>query len=103
VHMGCGIGDQDIVRAWKEHLLPVVKNFKPGLVMISAGFDSRKDDPLGCFAVTDHGFHLLSKMAMEIAHEYSSDRLVSVLEGGYNVNGLADAVYTHIRTLAGKI
>ena len=80
-------------------LLPKARKFKPDLVLISAGFDSRKDDLLGCFSITDSGFIELTKIAMTIANEFCNNRLVSVLEGGYNLDGNAKAVVAHVSTL----
>jgi acetoin utilization deacetylase AcuC-like enzyme len=68
-------------------------------VLISAGFDSRKDDLLGDFTVTDAGFAELTKLVMSIAADYSSSRVVSILEGGYNTKGLALAAESHVKTL----
>ena len=79
--------------------MPEAKRFKPDLVLISAGFDSRKDDLLGCFDITDEGFVELTKIAMNIANESSNNRLVSILEGGYNLKGNAKAVIAHIKQL----
>jgi len=99
VHLGCGAGDDEIFAAWREHLFPAVDAFKPELVLISAGFDSRQDDPLGCFDITDEGYTRLTREAMRLAREHCGGRLVSILEGGYNTEGLASAVETHVRTL----
>ena len=99
VPLACGATDDDINRAFEEKLLPAARRFKPDLILISAGFDSRKDDLLGCFAVTDTGFARLTQMVMKIANEYCSGRIVSVLEGGYNMEGLASAVVSHVRAL----
>jgi acetoin utilization deacetylase AcuC-like enzyme len=103
VHLGCRCTDREMIEAWKTHLLPAAKKFQPQIVLISAGFDSRVDDPLGCFDVTDAGFVTLTKMAMQIASEHAGGRVVSFLEGGYNVEGLAGAVCAHIRTLLGTV
>lgn len=91
--------DADIIAAWVSILIPAADKFKPDFVLISAGFDSRKDDPLGDFAITDAGFAKLTEMAMDIAKKYCNDRLVSILEGGYNPEGLALAVAAHIEKL----
>lgn len=99
VHCGCGTDDEDMVAAWHTHLLPAVRDFRPQMVFISAGFDSREHDTLGCFKVTDHGFIRLTRMAMDIAHTYADDRLVSALEGGYALSGLASAATAHCSTL----
>jgi len=99
VHLDCGATDKDIIHAFEEKLLPVAHQFKPDMILISAGFDSRKEDLLGCFRITDDGFVKLTKIVMKLADEYCNGRIVSVLEGGYNLEGLASAVVAHVRTL----
>lgn len=94
-----GADDKAVVEAFKEQLLPAAEKLKPDLVLISAGFDSRHDDVLGDFSFTDQGFAKLTKMVMAIARKYSGSRVVSVLEGGYNVQGLALAVESHLKAL----
>ena len=94
-----GADDKAILDAFEKRLLPAATKFKPELVMISAGFDSRKDDLLGDFAVTDAGFAKLTRLMMSVAREHANSRLVSVLEGGYNIDGLASAVQAHVETL----
>lgn len=100
VHLRCGATDSDMYSAWDKKLLPKVETFKPDLVLISAGFDSRKDDTLGCFDLSDSCFARLTETAMRIADSHAGGRLVSLLEGGYNISGLAEAAYAHVRTLA---
>lgn len=92
-------GDADIIAAWNTHLIPAVDKFRPDFVLISAGFDSRTGDTLGDFAITDAGFAKLTEMAMDIAHKHCYGRLVSMLEGGYNPEGLALAVAAHMEKL----
>ena len=99
VPLACGATDGDIIHAFEEKLLPAARRFKPNMILISAGFDSRKDDLLGCFNVTDEGFVRLTQMIMHLADEHCAGRIVSVLEGGYNLDGLASAVVAHVRTL----
>jgi len=85
---------------FREKLLPLAQKFKPDLVMISAGFDSRLGDPLGRFTLSDQDFADLTTVMLELASTSARGRLVSVLEGGYNLAGLASAATTHLRTLA---
>ncbi len=92
---------KEISAAIHERLMDVAQKFKPDLVMISAGFDSRKDDPLGQFKLGDEDFASLTKTLMQFADENCGGRIVSVLEGGYNVVGLASAVSSHMRALMG--
>ncbi len=99
VHLDCGATDRDVLSAFTDRLLPAAEAFKPDLVLISAGFDSRKDDTLGCFAVSDAGFAELTKMMTDFAARHCEKRLVSVLEGGYRLQGLASAVAAHVEAL----
>jgi acetoin utilization deacetylase AcuC-like enzyme len=94
-----GAGDQELVSAFRDDLLPAAREFRPDLTLISAGFDSRVDDPLGSFQVTDEGFRELTRIMLEISNIAGDGRLVSVLEGGYNPGGLASAVVAHMEEL----
>ena len=74
--------------------------FKPDLILISAGFDSRLGDPLGHFRLTDADFADLTTLVMEAADKHCGGRIVSVLEGGYDLEGLSRAVSAHAGALA---
>jgi acetoin utilization deacetylase AcuC-like enzyme len=95
-----GSGRKEILGAVQNSLEPAAKQFRPDLVMISAGFDSRIDDLLGDFKLTDRDFTDLTRAVMAIAAEHSGGRVVSVLEGGYNLSGLASAAAAHVEALA---
>ena len=97
---GAGAGREQIVGAFRDKLIPAADHFKPELVLISAGFDSRIGDPLGGFNLTDKDFAELTGIMLDIARKHASGRLVSTLEGGYNPSGLARAVLAHCQTLA---
>ena len=99
VHLDCGATDDDIINAFKAKLLPAVDQFKPDLILISAGFDSRQDDPLGCFDISDKGYVILTQMIKTLANKHCQGNIVSMLEGGYNLQGNASAVVTHITAL----
>ncbi|MES2706295.1 MAG: histone deacetylase [Verrucomicrobiota bacterium] len=94
-----GSGRAEILGAFKTELLPVVEEFRPQLVLISAGFDSREGDPLGGFKLTDQDFADLTKLVRSIADKTAEGRVVSVLEGGYNLKGLASAAVAHVRAM----
>ena len=94
-----GSGNNEIIGAFRDDLLPAAKKFKPDLVLISAGFDSRVDDPLGGFNIDDEGFRELTRIMIEISKISGKGRLISILEGGYNLRGLASAVYAHMDEL----
>jgi len=94
-----GSGRAEILGAFQQKLLPAARNFKPDLVLISAGFDSRAGDPLGGFTLSDGDFADLTALLLEIAGSYAGGRLVSVLEGGYSLEGLAAAAEAHVKAL----
>lgn len=96
-----GSGRAEIVGAFRQQLVPAAERFQPDLVLLSAGFDSRINDPLGHFRLTDADFSELTGIMLDIAAKYCDGRLVSVLEGGYNLEGLAMASEAHIRALGG--
>jgi acetoin utilization deacetylase AcuC-like enzyme len=94
-----GSGRNEIVGAFQRKLVAAADHFRPDLVMVSAGFDSRAGDPLGRFTLDDRDFADLTAVVMEIAEKHAAGRLVSVLEGGYSLEGLAAAVAAHVRAL----
>ncbi len=95
-----GSGRGEILGVFRENLRSAADAFKPDLVMISAGFDSRRGDPLGQFTLADGDFTDLTKIMLEIAGTHANGRLVSVLEGGYNLSGLEAAAAAHVKALA---
>jgi len=99
VPLPAGSGDDAYVNAFEEILAPAAVTFSPDFVLISAGFDAHKDDLLGAMKVTQQGFARLTEIAKNIAEKCCAGRLVSILEGGYGLEGLAASVETHIRVL----
>ncbi len=96
-----GAGRREIFAAFDNEFLPAMESFKPDLVLVSAGFDARRGDPLGELKLTDQDFADLTRRLLALAERHAGGRLVSILEGGYNLPGLASAVAAHVRTLAG--
>jgi acetoin utilization deacetylase AcuC-like enzyme len=94
-----GAGRAEVLGAFEKRLVDAAQKFKPDLVMLSAGFDSRAGDPLGGFRLTDEDFVDLTKVVLHVAKEHAEGRLVSVLEGGYNLRGLMKATAAHAKTL----
>ena len=92
-------GRTEILGAFENQLLPRMQQFRPELVLISAGFDSRAGDPLGHFLLTDEDFAELTGLVCRIAAESAQGRVVSLLEGGYNLSGLASAAVAHVNAL----
>jgi acetoin utilization deacetylase AcuC-like enzyme len=99
VHLGCGATDAEMIAAFEQTLLPATEQFQPDLIIISAGFDSRQDDLLGCHNITDQGFMQLTQIVKQLAEKYCQSRLISLLEGGYNIEGNASAVTSHLSAL----
>ncbi len=99
VPLAAGAGDAELLRAFREELRPKALQFKPDLVLISAGFDAHQDDPLAGLAVTEAGYAELTRIVLEIADTCCKGRIVSVLEGGYHLIALGRSVEAHLRAL----
>jgi acetoin utilization deacetylase AcuC-like enzyme len=98
VPLKAGSDDADYQKAFEERLLPAARRFRPDLVLVSAGFDAYRHDRIG-MKVTASGFADLTRIVKAIAREHCNGRLVTVLEGGYNLRGLAECVELHVRAL----
>jgi acetoin utilization deacetylase AcuC-like enzyme len=94
-----GSGHDEIFAAFNEQFLPAAEKFRPELVLISAGFDSRVGDPLGQFQLSDADFAELTRLVRGLADRHAGGRVVSLLEGGYNLFGLASAAAAHVEAL----
>lgn len=81
--------------------MPAMEWFRPAPAQVPAGFDSRRDDPLGLFRLGGADFSELTEIVMEIAGRWAQGRLVSLLEGGYSLDGTPRAAAAHLRALAG--
>ncbi|MBT5968393.1 MAG: histone deacetylase [Nitrospina sp.] len=80
-------------------LIPKIQNFKPDLIIISAGFDAHEDDPLGQMKVSSDCYRKMTSMILKLSEEVCDGRLLSMLEGGYNHKVLADSVLNHVDAL----
>ncbi len=94
-----GSGRPQILGAVQDSLVPAMEHFRPGLVLISAGFDSRIGDLLGRFTLNDQDFADLTAAVRQIADRHAGGRVVSLLEGGYSLAGLASAAASHVSAL----
>ncbi len=95
-----GSGGDLILKKWRELIEPALIRFQPDFILISSGFDARIDDPVGMLQLTDDDFIELTKMTCGWAQEFCQGKIVSILEGGYNPQGLAKAVSAHVEELA---
>jgi acetoin utilization deacetylase AcuC-like enzyme len=80
-----GGGDEEYKKAFQEKLLPQVEKFRPEFILVSAGFDAYQEDPLGGMKLSPIGFKKIGRLIREIAEKYCGGKVVSVLEGGYNL------------------
>ena len=99
VPLAAGDSGIDVREKYSRIILPALKAFKPQFLFISAGFDAHKDDPLASINLLEDDFEWLTRELMAIADTYSDGRIVSALEGGYNLKALAASVAIHVRTL----
>lgn len=88
-----------VLRAFKMRLIPAMEKFKPQLIIISAGFDAKIGDPIGQFDLEDKDFKELTHIVRDIADKYAEGRILSLLEGGYNLESLGPAVVAHVTAL----
>ncbi len=94
-----GVSRKDYLTAFENALTKAADACKPELVLISAGFDAHAEDPVGSLGLETEDFETLTKLVQQVADTHSDGRLVSMLEGGYNVERLADCVELHAQTL----
>ena len=94
-----GTDDAEFLAVFQDQLIPAALAFKPDFVFISAGFDAHEDDLLGSMKITAQGFADLSRIVTDIADQCCAGRIVSVLEGGYHLQGLATSVAAHLNVL----
>ena len=83
-------------------MLPVLREWAPQLIVISAGFDAHRDDPLATLNLDDDDFHWITEQLTAIAGETAQGRIVSILEGGYSPAGLSGGSAAHLRALMGR-
>lgn len=102
VPLPTGSNGQAVLSALEDQLAPAMERFRPNLVLISAGFDALRTDPLGGFTLEPDDFAHLTRTVTRIANRWSGGRVVSVLEGGYHPEGLAQAVAAHLRALSSE-
>lgn len=94
-----GAGSADFRHAINEWIMPQLGQFAPDLVMISAGFDAHKDDPLGGMRLDEADFIWVTEQLTGFAERYCGGRLVSTLEGGYDIDALASSTAEHVAVL----
>ncbi len=99
IPLPAGSGNKVYIRAFEEILIPIAEKFQPEFVLISAGFDPHRDDPLADMMVTKEGFARLTAIVRNIADRFANGRIISLLEGGYNLTALRDSAAMHVQEL----
>ncbi len=99
IPLSAGSGDTVYVDQLEKFLENLESRFQPQLILISAGFDAYYQDPLGGMMVTEQGFYKLTEITARFAQKHCNGRIISFLEGGYNLKGLAGCVYQHLQCL----
>ncbi|MEZ5900185.1 MAG: histone deacetylase family protein [Hyphomicrobiaceae bacterium] len=94
-----GDGREKFEMAFRERILGPLRNFSPDLIIISAGFDAHKNDPLGGLELVEADYMWATEQLADIADRQAGGRIVSMLEGGYDLAGLARSVAVHVKTL----
>ncbi len=84
----------------EQHWLPALHAFKPQMIFVSAGFDAHRDDDMGGMALVEADYAWMTRQIMAVAHEHARGRIVSCLEGGYNLSALGRSVVAHLKVLA---
>lgn len=102
VPMKVGADDALYVRVFEDILVPVARSYRPELILISAGFDPYLGDPIGGMKMSVEGFACLARIVLDLADEFCDGRVVAVLEGGYNIQGLTRSVRAVLMEFLGE-
>jgi acetoin utilization deacetylase AcuC-like enzyme len=94
-----GTGDDTYVKCFQNEIADILLEYEPEFVILSSGFDAHQQDPLGGMAVTTAGFGEITAILTRLAQETCGGKLLSVLEGGYDLEALADSVAIHLQTM----
>jgi len=95
-----GTGGEEVRELVTKQWLPALHAHRPEMIFISAGFDAHRDDPLGSMELVEDDYAWITQQIMEVARQHAKGRIVSFLEGGYNLPALARSAVAHIKTLA---
>ena len=102
VPLAPGTGGKEAQDAWRDYVVPSLHAFAPQLLIISAGFDADARDPLASLNWNSEDFHAITGMLTEVAERHADGRILSLLEGGYDLHALADGGLAHIQALSGQ-
>ncbi len=99
IPLAAGMDDNTYIQHIESALMEIEKTFIPDLVLISAGFDAHELDPIGGMLVTDEGYYKMTELVARFAQKHCAGKIISFLEGGYNLSALASSVHQHLNCL----
>jgi acetoin utilization deacetylase AcuC-like enzyme len=97
-----GAGEREWLAALEDDVLPAIEAFRPGLVLVSAGFDAHRDDPLASTRLETASFARMTALVRDLARRTCGGKLVSLLEGGYDLDALAASAGAHVAGLVAR-
>ncbi|PYQ32630.1 MAG: histone deacetylase [Acidobacteria bacterium] len=100
IPMPGGTGDADYLRAVEDDIVRIIDDYRPDAILLSSGFDAHRRDPLGGMRVTERAYGEITRRIVEVANRHAHGRVLSLLEGGYDMEGLAASVDEHVRALS---
>jgi acetoin utilization deacetylase AcuC-like enzyme len=95
-----GTGDAQYLRAVEDEIVRIIDDYRPNAILLSSGFDAHRRDPLGGMRVSEQAYGEITRRIVEVAERHAGGRVLSLLEGGYDMEGLAASVDEHVRALA---
>ena len=98
IPLAAGTNSEEYLNAY-EFVLKKLKNFRPDFILTSAGFDAHKDDPLAQLQLKSDDYHIITKRTLSVAKECCDGKIVSILEGGYDLNALKESTEAHVGAL----
>ena len=99
IPMSAGLGDAAYLRAMEDQVIAMIDDYRPSAILLSSGFDAHRRDPLGGMRVTEAAYGEMTRRIVEAAARHASGRVLSLLEGGYDMEGLAASVAEHVNAL----
>ena len=97
-----GCGDDEFVAAFTDLIVPIAAQFRPEFVLISAGFDAHRRDPLAAMQMTEAGYRALTRAVMQVARDHAGGKVAAILEGGYDLRALGASVTAVLDELEGR-
>jgi acetoin utilization deacetylase AcuC-like enzyme len=95
-----GTGDAQYLRTVEDEIVRIIDDYRPHAILLSSGFDAHRRDPLGGMRVSERAYGEITRRIVEAAERHAGGRVLSLLEGGYDMEGLAASVDEHVRALA---